>query len=108
VSSGTRIPPASQLNLKTASYSSASPNPGRFHVRGFTEQGTTTTPFDMVVLNRMSRYHLVLEALRRSRRVPEQGTELAEYCQTQLARHHDYIRENFQDLPEIRDWRWTS
>ena len=44
------------------------PHPGRFHVRGFNEQGTTTTPFDMVVLNRMSRYHLALEALRRSRR----------------------------------------
>ena len=50
------------------------PQPGRFHVRGFTEQGTTTTPFDMVVLNRMSRYHLTLEALRRARRVAERGT----------------------------------
>ena len=82
-------------------------HPGRFHVRGFTEQGTTTTPFDMVVLNRMSRYHLVLEALRRSRRAPEHGSELAEYCQTMLTRHHTYIREYFQDLPEVRDWRWT-
>ena len=51
----------------------AGPTPGRFHVRGFNEQGTTTTPFDMVVLNRMSRYHLVLEALRRSRRAAEGG-----------------------------------
>ena len=50
--------------------------PGRFHVRGFNEQGTTTTPFDMVVLNRMSRYHLVLEALRRSRRAAEGGEQL--------------------------------
>ncbi|MGC5246248.1 phosphoketolase family protein [Gordonia sp. DT219] len=81
-------------------------HPGRFHVRGFSEQGTTTTPFDMVVLNKMSRYHLVLEALRRSRRAPEKGTELAEYCRTQLARHHDYVREHFEDLPEIRDWTW--
>ena len=53
------------------------PEVERFHVRGFIEQGTTTTPFDMVVLNKMSRYHLVLEALRRSRRAPEKGTELA-------------------------------
>jgi xylulose-5-phosphate/fructose-6-phosphate phosphoketolase len=83
-------------------------NPGRFHVRGFVEQGTTTTPFDMVVLNRMSRYHLVLEALRRSRRVPERGDELAELCQTMLDRHHAYIRENFEDLPEIQNWTWTS
>ena len=82
-------------------------HPGRFHVRGFNEQGTTTTPFDMVVLNRMSRYHLVLEALRRSRRVPEKGLDLARYCQQMLERHHDYIRENFEDLPEVRDWTWT-
>ncbi|MET0494830.1 MAG: phosphoketolase family protein [Actinoplanes sp.] len=82
--------------------------PGRFHVRGFNEQGTTTTPFDMVVLNRMSRYHLVLEALRRSRRVPEKGLDLARHCQQMLERHHDYIRENFEDLPEVRDWTWTS
>ncbi|GIF18820.1 xylulose-5-phosphate/fructose-6-phosphate phosphoketolase [Actinoplanes tereljensis] len=82
-------------------------HPGRFHVRGFNEQGTTTTPFDMVVLNRMSRYHLVLEALRRSRRVPEKGLDLARHCEQMLARHHDYIRENFEDLPEVRNWTWT-
>jgi xylulose-5-phosphate/fructose-6-phosphate phosphoketolase len=82
-------------------------HPGRFHVRGFNEQGTTTTPFDMVVLNRMSRYHLVLEALRRSHRVPEKGLDLARYCQAMLERHHDYIRENFEDMPEVRDWSWT-
>ena len=44
------------------------PNPGRFHVHGYSEQGSTTTPFDMVVLNRMSRYHLVLNALRRAQK----------------------------------------
>ncbi|WP_326954625.1 phosphoketolase family protein [Amycolatopsis sp. NBC_01286] len=84
------------------------PDPGRFHVRGYTEQGSTTTPFDMVVLNRMSRYHLVLEALRRSRRVPEGGAALAEHCHTMLARHHGYIREHLEDMPEIRDWTWTD
>lgn len=83
-------------------------HPGRFHVRGFNEQGTTTTPFDMVVLNRMSRYHLVLEALRRSRRVPERGIDLARHCSEMLERHHDYIRENFEDMPEVRDWAWPS
>ena len=82
-------------------------HPGRFHVRGFNEQGTTTTPFDMVVLNRMSRYHLVLEALRRSRRVPENGLDLARYCRQMLDRHHDYVRANFEDMPEVRDWTWT-
>jgi len=83
-------------------------NPGRFHVRGFSEQGTTTTPFDMVVLNRMSRYHLVLEALRRARRAPERGDELARHCRQMLDRHHDYVREHLQDLPEIRDWTWST
>ncbi len=83
-------------------------HPGRFHVRGFSEQGTTTTPFDMVVLNKMSRYHLVLEALRRSRRVPEGGEELAEFCRQQLDRHHSYVREHFEDLPEVRDWTWSA
>jgi xylulose-5-phosphate/fructose-6-phosphate phosphoketolase len=84
------------------------PDPGRFHVRGYTEQGTTTTPFDMVVLNRMSRYHLVLEALRRSARVPEGGAALAEHCHAMLARHHGYIREHFEDMPEIRGWTWAG
>ena len=82
--------------------------PGRFHVRGFEEQGTTTTPFDMVVLNRMSRYHLVLEALRRSRRVPERGEELARFCRDQLARHTTYVREHLEDMPEVRDWTWAG
>jgi xylulose-5-phosphate/fructose-6-phosphate phosphoketolase len=82
-------------------------HPGRFHVRGFNEQGTTTTPFDMVVLNRMSRYHLVLEALRRSRRAPENETALIEHCHAMLERHHNYIREHLEDMPEIRDWTWT-
>jgi xylulose-5-phosphate/fructose-6-phosphate phosphoketolase len=83
-------------------------NPGRFHVRGFNEQGTTTTPFDMVVLNRMSRYHLVLEVLRRSRRVPERGDELANFCHAQLERHYNYVREHLEDMPEVRDWTWPQ
>ncbi len=82
--------------------------PGRFHVRGFSEQGTTTTPFDMVVRNQVSRYHLVLAALNRARRIPEGGDRLAEYCQRMLERHHDYIREHFEDLPEVRDWTWPA
>jgi xylulose-5-phosphate/fructose-6-phosphate phosphoketolase len=83
-------------------------NPGRFHVRGFNEQGTTTTPFDMVVLNRMSRYHLVIEALRRSRRAAEGDVGLAQHCEDMLARHHDYVREHLEDMPEIRDWTWEA
>ncbi|WP_369693548.1 hypothetical protein [Rhodococcus maanshanensis] len=84
------------------------PNADRFHVRGFNEQGTTTTPFDMVVLNRMSRYDLVLEALRRARRVPQRGDELARYCRDQLERHRDHVVAHLEDMPEVRDWTWGS
>jgi xylulose-5-phosphate/fructose-6-phosphate phosphoketolase len=80
--------------------------PGRFHVRGFSEQGTTTTPFDMVVRNRMSRYHLALEALRRSRRIPERSGDLANYCRAQLERHETYVRDHLEDMPEVRNWVW--
>ncbi|AMY20350.1 MULTISPECIES: phosphoketolase family protein [Nocardiaceae] len=80
----------------------------RFHVHGFSEQGTTTTPFDMVVVNEMSRYHLVLDALRRSRRVPERSTDLADYCRTQLERHRSYVVEHLEDMPEVKDWTWGS
>jgi xylulose-5-phosphate/fructose-6-phosphate phosphoketolase len=83
------------------------PDIDRFHVRGFTEHGTTTTPFDMVVLNRMSRYDLVLEALRRSRRVPEGGDDLARLCHEQLERHRAYVVEELEDLPEVRSWTWS-
>jgi xylulose-5-phosphate/fructose-6-phosphate phosphoketolase len=82
------------------------PDIDRFHVRGFTEHGSTTTPFDMVVLNRMSRYDLVLEALRRSRRIPEGGDALARLCREQLRRHREHVVEALEDLPEVRDWTW--
>jgi xylulose-5-phosphate/fructose-6-phosphate phosphoketolase len=84
------------------------PAADRFHVRGFEEQGTTTTPFDMVVLNRMSRYHLVLDALQHARRIPERGDDLAAYCREMLARHEVYIREHFEDMPEVRNWVWAG
>jgi xylulose-5-phosphate/fructose-6-phosphate phosphoketolase len=78
----------------------------RFHVRGFMEEGTTTTPFDMVVRNQMSRFHLVMEALRRSGY--EQAGPLIEWCENMLAQHETYVREHGEDLPEIRDWAWSD
>jgi xylulose-5-phosphate/fructose-6-phosphate phosphoketolase len=84
------------------------PDPERFHVRGFREQGTTTTPFDMVVLNGIDRYHLCIEALRRSRRIPEDSTRLVEHFQAQLAKHQAYVEEHLEDMPEVRDWTWTQ
>jgi len=84
------------------------PSPGRFHVRGFNEQGTTTTPFDMVVINEMSRYHLALEAVHRARRAPRGVPALMEHCADMLDRHRAYIVEHLEDMPEVRDWVWTS
>jgi xylulose-5-phosphate/fructose-6-phosphate phosphoketolase len=83
-------------------------HPGRFHVRGFKEVGTTTTPFDMVVLNQISRYHLAREALHRSPRRPPGADGLEQHCEAMLARHHNYIREHLEDLPEVRDWTWPG
>jgi len=84
------------------------PHPGRFHVRGYRETGTTTTPFDMVVLNEMSRYHLALEALRRAPREPAGAAELRAHCEEMLTRHHGYVREHLEDMPEVRDWTWGA
>jgi len=83
------------------------PDPARFHVRGYSEQGTTTTPFDMVVLNRMSRFHLALEALHRVSGHFDGAASLVEHCERMLSLHHNYIREHLEDLPEISDWVWT-
>ena len=82
------------------------PRADRFHVRGFIEEGTTTTPFDMVVLNQTSRFHLCIESLRRAAH-PEAGALIA-WCNEMLSRHTDYIRANGEDLPEISDWVWTD
>jgi xylulose-5-phosphate/fructose-6-phosphate phosphoketolase len=82
-------------------------NAERFHVRGFNEQGTTTTPFDMVVLNRMSRYHLAIEALRRATRLRPQASGMITELQSLIAKAQAYAREHLEDLPEIRTWTWS-
>jgi xylulose-5-phosphate/fructose-6-phosphate phosphoketolase len=84
----------------------ARPQHGQMHVHGFMEEGTTTTPFDMVVLNRLDRFHLALDAIAR---VPGLATQAADVVATlngQLRAHHDYVRAHGEDMPEIRDWGW--
>src|SRR5581483_6059721 len=71
------------------------PNEERFHVRGFMEEGTTTTPFDMVIRNQMSRFHLCREAMRRS--ASPAAAAVTAWCEDGLARHQTYIREHFED-----------
>src|SRR5262245_19568225 len=78
----------------------------RFHVRGFEEQGTTTTPFQMVVLNEMSRYHLAIAALRWANRNDLPTGELISECRAALESATAYARAHFEDPPEIRDWTW--
>jgi xylulose-5-phosphate/fructose-6-phosphate phosphoketolase len=84
----------------------ARPNAHRFHVRGYKEEGTTTTPFDMVVLNETSRFHIAMDALRRAKRPPPNAAALTAECQAILARHRSYVVEHLEDMPEIRDWTW--
>ncbi|MFA5865546.1 MAG: phosphoketolase family protein [Phycisphaerae bacterium] len=84
------------------------PNPSRFHVRGYIEEGTTTTPFDMTVLNKISRYHLAGEALRRVPRIRSQVADIIDRFEQKLTAHRKYIQENGRDLPEIENWRWTT
>jgi xylulose-5-phosphate/fructose-6-phosphate phosphoketolase len=84
----------------------------RFHVRGFNEQGTTTTPFEMTVLNGMSRYHLAAEAIRRSAEYPNSRPQanaptLISECEALVSKASAYAREHLEDPPEIREWRWS-
>jgi xylulose-5-phosphate/fructose-6-phosphate phosphoketolase len=80
----------------------------RFHVRGYLEEGTTTTPFDMVVLNKMSRLHLCLDVMRYVPDILAHGGALIAYCIGLLEEHERYIRQHFDDLPVIKDWVWSE
>ena len=82
------------------------PNPQRFHVRGYNEEGTTTTPFDMVVRNEISRYHLAILTLRHASRLRSRTGTLIDRFEERLAAHRTYIRERDIDLPEVREWVW--
>jgi xylulose-5-phosphate/fructose-6-phosphate phosphoketolase len=83
-------------------------NHGNLHVRGYKEEGTTTTPFDMTVRNDLDRFHLVLDVIDR---VPQLSTRAAYVKQTMselLIGHNQYIRQHGEDMPEIRGWRWAK
>jgi xylulose-5-phosphate/fructose-6-phosphate phosphoketolase len=84
------------------------PDVDRIHVRGFNEQGTTTTPFQMVVLNSMSRFHLAAEAIRRVPRLGDRAPGLVAECDARIAESAAYAHEHLEDPPEIRDWVWTD
>ena len=83
-------------------------NHDNIHVRGFKEEGTTTTPFDMVVLNNLDRYQLALDAVRRIPRLAGEVERATSRYWTRIERHKLYIAEHGDDLPEVRDWRWQG
>ena len=83
-------------------------NHKNLHVRGYKEEGTTTTPFDMVVLNELDRFHLVMDVIDR---LPQLGARAAYFKQAlreKLIDHKHYIRKHGDDMPEIAGWRWGA
>jgi xylulose-5-phosphate/fructose-6-phosphate phosphoketolase len=80
----------------------------RFHVHGFQEEGTTTTPFDMTVLNGLDRFTLAMAAIERVPRVTDVAAHLMQHLRDRLMDHTAYVREHGEDMPEIRDWRWPG
>jgi xylulose-5-phosphate/fructose-6-phosphate phosphoketolase len=84
------------------------PDADRIHVRGFNEQGTTTTPFQMVSMNQMSRFHLAAEAIRQVPRLRDRAPALLAECDARIAEAATYAHEHLEDQPEITNWVWTD
>ena len=78
------------------------------HVRGYKEEGTITTPFDMRVLNDIDRFHLVIDVIRRLPSLGNRGAYLVQRMNDKLVEHRQYIKDNGVDLPEIREWKWND
>jgi xylulose-5-phosphate/fructose-6-phosphate phosphoketolase len=82
-------------------------NHGNLHVRGYKEEGTTTTPFDMCVLNEIDRFHLAGDVLDRLPQLGARAAYLKQELRDRLLEHHEYIRRVGDDVPEIKNWRWS-
>lgn len=82
-------------------------NASNFHVTGYIEEGTTTTPFDMVVINKVDRFHLVCDVIERVPRLGHRSAYVKQYCKDKLIEHKQYIMKYGDDMPEIKDWKWT-
>ncbi|QUW17723.1 phosphoketolase family protein [Agrococcus sp. Marseille-Q4369] len=82
-------------------------NHHNFHVRGYKEEGTTTTPFDMCVLNQIDRFSLAIDVIDRVPRLRESSAHVREELKDKLLEHRQYIRVHGEDMPEITDWQWS-
>jgi xylulose-5-phosphate/fructose-6-phosphate phosphoketolase len=83
-------------------------NHDNFHVRGYIEEGTTTTPFDMTVLNQLDRFNLAIDVIDRVPRLQATSGTVRERLKNKLIEHRIYVRGHGEDLPEVREWQWTS
>ncbi len=83
-------------------------NHANFHVHGYREEGTTTTPFDMTVLNGLDRFHLAIDVIDRVPRLQLTGAHVKQALRDKLTEHHLHVREVGEDLPEVREWRWPG
>ena len=81
-------------------------NHANLHVRGYKEEGTITTPFDMAVLNDLDRFHLVMDAINRLPQLGSRGDHLKQRLQDKLVEHKQYIDKHGEDMPEIKNWSW--
>ena len=77
------------------------------HVRGYKEEGTTTTPFDMVVLNDLDRFHLACDVIDRLPQLASSGASVKQWLQDKLLQHKEYIHRVGEDMPEILNWKWS-
>ncbi|MBN9472202.1 MAG: phosphoketolase family protein [Bosea sp.] len=83
-------------------------NHANIHVRGYEEEGSTTTTFDMVVRNRLDRFHLVGDVIERVPKLAARAAYAKQLIRDKLVEHRRFIREHGVDLPEVRDWQWTG